>query len=428
MKAFLLAAAAFFAAPLFAETIAFTGGTVALGDGSAPIPNGTVVIANGRVVSAGASAAVPAGAQVVDVHGKWVTPGLIGALTSIGLQDGEGVQETNDTHSRYSPFSAAIDASDAIDMTSQTIGVERSGGVVRAFTAPDASNTIFGGQGAFVSLASMADPLIKARLFQYAELGEDSMRVGGGTRPAVYALLRAALAATKTPALASELSKDALITRADAAALLPVVEGRMPLVVHVERASDILQVLKLRKDYPALKLVLVGVTEGWMVAPQIAAAHVPVIATALTDLPAKFESVAATQSNVGRMVKAGVQVAVSTVGMTGGGPQQRNLTQLAGNLVALQKVPGATGLDWGTALAAITSKPAAVMGLPDYGTLKAGAHADVVMWDGDPLELSSAPVAMYIDGVQQPITSRQTRLRDRYAHPQEGALPKAYER
>ncbi|NIJ07813.1 imidazolonepropionase-like amidohydrolase [Sphingomonas vulcanisoli] len=421
-------AAVLVAAPLPAATIAFTGGTVALGDGSAPIANGTVVIANGRVVSAGANAAVPAGAQVVDVHGKWVTPGLIGALTSIGIQDVEGVSETNDTRSKNSPFSAAIDVSDAIDMTSQTIGVERSGGVVRAFTAADASNTIFGGQGAFVSLASMAEPVIKARLFQYAELGEDSMRSGGGTRPAAHALLRAALAAAKNPALASDLSKDALITRADAAALLPVVEGRMPLLVHVERASDIRQVLRLKQDYPALKLVLVGVTEGWMVAPAIAAAHVPVIAAALVDLPESFESLAATQSNVGRMIKAGVQVALSTIDVTGGGPQQRNLTQFAGNLVALTKVPGASGLDWGTAFATITSKPAAVMGLPDYGTLKPGAHADVVVWDGDPLELSSAPVAMFIDGVQQPITSRQTRLRDRYAHPGEGALPKAYER
>lgn len=427
MKALLLAAAALIAAPLSAETIAITGGTVALGDGSGPIPNGTVIVTNGRVTAAGAGVAVPAGARVMDAKGKWVTPGIVGGISDLGIVDVGGVSETNDGRARTSPFSAAIDVADALDPTGQRIGVERTGGVTRVFVSADAGNTIFGGQGAFITLAADRDPLVKAHAFQYAELGEDASRVGGGTRLSAYALLRAALAAAKTPALASGLAKDALVTHADAAALVPVIGGQVPLLVHVERASDILRVLALKKEYPALKLVLVGVSEGWRVAPAIAAAHVPVLA-GLDDLPAAFETLSATQSNIGRMMKAGVQVALSTIDTTGGGPQQKNLTQVAGNLVALNKVDGATGITWGQALAAITSKPAEAMGLGgQYGTLRAGAHGDVVVWDQDPLELGSAPVAVFIDGVQQPLTNRHTRLRDRYAVPQEGALPKAYE-
>ena len=146
------------------------------------------------------------------------------------------------------------------------------------------------------------------------------------------------------------------------------------------------------------------------------------------DMAAAFERTAATESNVGRLEKAGVTVAISSVDVsTEGG--QRNLRQYAGNLVGIAKVPGMTGLDWGAAFATVTSAPAAVLGLDgEIGSLRAGRRADVVIWDGDPLELSSAPVAVWIDGVAQPMTSRQTRLRDRYLNPQEGALPKAYER
>jgi imidazolonepropionase-like amidohydrolase len=199
------------------------------------------------------------------------------------------------------------------------------------------------------------------------------------------------------------------------------------MMVHVESARDILAVLALRKDFPMLKLILAGAAEGWTVAPQIAAARVPVIAGGLDDLPASFEKLAATQSNVGRMVKAGVVVAMGL--MSGDqGLQLRIATQQAGNMVALQKIPGATGLSWGQALRTITSAPAEAVGLGDrIGSLKAGRAADVVIWDGDPLEMESAPTAVWIDGVRQPIVDRQTKLRDRYATPAPGALPKAYE-
>jgi imidazolonepropionase-like amidohydrolase len=109
--------------------------------------------------------------------------------------------------------------------------------------------------------------------------------------------------------------------------------------------------------------------------------------------------------------------------------QIRLTKQYAGNLVALTRLPGATGLDWGQALAAITSKPAEAIGMGnEIGSLRPGRRADVVIWDGDPLELSSAPTAVWIDGVPQPLENRQTKLRDRYRTPGEGDLPKAYER
>jgi imidazolonepropionase-like amidohydrolase len=427
VKHLLLAAAALTAAPALAETVAITGGTVAIGDGSQPIPNGTVVIRDGRVVAAGANVAVPAGARAVDASGKWVSPGIVAGFTTLGIVDGYGMRETNDASSGKSPFSAAIDVSPAINTESQLIASERSMGTTRAVVSASPDHTIFGGQGAVIDLGFDHDPLTKARAFQYVELGEGA-KDAAGSRPAAHVLLRAALAAARDLNQAAGLDEGALITRADALALQPVLAGKIPLLVHAERVADIRAALQIGREFPAIKLVLLGASEGWEVASEIAVARVPVIAAALADLPEMFERLAATQSNVGRLLRAGVTVAISTVD-TSEGPYESYLTQYAGNLVALQKVPGASGLNWGEAFATITSKPAQALGLDgEIGSLRPGRRADVVVWDGDPLEVMSAPVSVWIDGVAQPMVSRQTKLRDRYLNPQEGALPKAYER
>jgi imidazolonepropionase-like amidohydrolase len=184
-------------------------------------------------------------------------------------------------------------------------------------------------------------------------------------------------------------------------------------------------VLALRAEFPRLHLILIGAREGWMVADKIAAARVPVVTLSLFDLPDSFETLASTRSNVGRLVAAGVTVGF---GIFGGdsGSQPRNLPYFAGNAVAQAAVPGGVGLTRGQALAAITRAPAQIFGLADLGTLEAGKRGDVVVWDGDPLELTSAPTAVFIDGVAQPMQSRQLQLRDRYRDLAPAALPKAY--
>ncbi|QPQ55133.1 amidohydrolase family protein [Allosphingosinicella flava] len=428
MKRLLILLAACAAAPLCAQTVAITGGKVAIGDGSAPIEGGTVVIRNGRIVAAGANVAVPADAQRIDAQGRWVTPGLVAGFTQLGLVEVEAVGETNDTNASSTPFSAALDIAPAINARVSAMAISRGRGVTRAIVAPNTARTMFAGQGALVDTGDDREAVFVPRAFQYVEFGEDGANEAGGSRAAAHAFFRNAMLEARdyarNPAAYDGRSSDALLMRLDAAALVPVVTGKMPLMVHAEKTSDIIEVLKLREDFPALKLILVGASEGWMIADRIAASGVPVIASALNDLPSSFEVLAATQSNYGRMQDAGVKLAVGEID-----GQPRNTKQSAGNLVALQKVPGATGLTWDEALAAVTSGPAEVMGMGnDFGSLRPGRRADVVIWDGDPLELGSAPVAMLIDGVQQPLENRQTRLRDRYLNPTEGQLPKAYDR
>ena len=458
MNARFLAFAGLFAlsAPVLAQDVAITNATVVIGDGSGPVTGATVVVRGGRVVAAGPGVAVPAGVEAIDGAGKWVTPGLFAAMTALGLSDADGVDESNDRRARTSPFGAALDVAPALNPMSQHVQVARGGGITRASVFSQPSGSIFGGQGAVVDLGADPRMVIRPRAFQLVSLGENGARIAGGSRTSAHALLRNALrearqygsdARIATTGRAAELEtgddipvdtrlldtaarrgEDVLLTRFDAAALVPVVNGTQALYVDVERAADIRSVLALKSEFPRLRLVIVGASEGWMVARELAAAGVPVIAQAMNDLPSSFEQMAATQSNVGRMVRAGVKVAIG--GLAGStGDQPRNLPQFAGNMVALTRVPGATGLSWGEAFAAISSVPAEISGQGGRaGVLKAGAAGDLVIWDGDPLEVTSAATRVFIDGVEQPKDNHQTGLRDRYRDLDTSDLPKAYDR
>ena len=421
------AAIALISTPIAAQDVAITGATVATGDGSDPIENATVVVQGGRVVAAGAGVAVPAGMTVLDGSGTWVTPGIFASITNLGLVDVSAVSNSNDISAGNSPYHAALDVAPAINPAAQDFGYSRAGGVTRASVTPGAGSGIFGGQGAIVDLGADFDAVSERRAFQVVEMGERGAALSGGSRTSVYATVRNSLSEAQHFAREGSWDEHGMLSRLDAEALVPVVNGEQKLYVTVHRAADILSVLALRDEFPQLDMVLIGATEGWMVASQIAASGVPVITGALVDLPESFERLAATQSNVGRMVDAGVTVAIG--GYESSGDHPRNLPQQAGNMVALNRVPGATGLSWGEAFASITSVPASIGGLEGRaGVLAAGAHGDLVIWDGDPLELSSAPLRVFIDGVEQPLDNHQTRLRDRYRTLDESQLPPAYRR
>ncbi|GAA0470607.1 amidohydrolase family protein [Parasphingorhabdus litoris] len=419
---------ALMAAPAAAQTIAITGGKVVVGDGSPPMDDATVVLRNGRVVAAGINVNIPADARRIDAAGKWVTPGVFAGFSRVGLVEVGAVRATNDTRAADSVFSAALDVQYAVNPFAAPVAVNRAAGVTRAVVSPGTGNSIFGGYGAIVDLGQDSDPITKARAFQFVELGETGHRRAGGSRAAAHILFRAMLNEARTYARNPSLFDSDLMKASDAKALLPVINGNTRLLVHAESANDILKVLDLRKDFPSLKLVLVGANEGWRVANEIAAAKVPVLASALSDLPYSFEDLAATQSNIGRMKDAGVTVAIGMINDRDA-HQLRYSMQYAGNLVALNKVPRATGLTWDEAFAAISSKPAEIMGMgARLGSLKAGRKGDVVIWTGDPLELSTQVESVFIDGVEQSLSNRQERLRERYRNPAPGALPKAYDR
>ena len=447
------------AAPAAAQTIAITNARVVVGDGSAPIDGGTVVVRGGRIVAAGAGVAVPDDAQRIDARGAYVTPGLVAGFSRVGLVEVDAAASSNDAQASDSPFSAALDVAPAINPRASAVAISRSAGFTRALVAPETAKSIFAGQGAVIDLGNDMAPITRARAFQFVEFGEAGAQEAGGSRPAAHALFRNALREARDlgrrggissggasprradPAVepgegdpdnplysATGRADDVLLTRFDAAALVPVLQGRQILLVHVERASDILQMIALRREFPSLRLVLVGASEGWTVARELAAARIPVIASALNDLPAGFEQLAATQSNVGRMRAAGVPVSIGMIN-DNETRQIRLATQYAGNLVAVGRLPGGAPMSWGEAFAAISSGPAEAIGMGgEFGSLRAGRRADVVIWDGDPLDNAASPTLVMIDGVQQPLDNRQTKLRDRYRNLDETQKPKAYDR
>lgn len=445
------------AAPVAAQTFAISGGTVALGNGSEPIPNGMVVVQDGKIVAAGdVRMKLPAGTQVIDATGKWVTPGIVGGFTRLGLAEVDLSADGSDDTKADGPFSAAIDVVQSVNPLDTPIAVNRADGVTRALVVPDVGKSIFAGQGAVIDTGADMDPITRPRVFQFVELGETGKEKAGGSRSSAFVMFKNALREAgqlgrysgpiqssrggmpderdrpvvrnpnESRMYDARRNEDVLLTRFDAAALVPVLQGRQYLLVHAERARDILNVLDLKTEFPSLKIVLVGATEGWTVADRIARSGVPVIASAVNDLPASFEQIAATQSNVGRMRAAGVKVSIGMIDDS----DTRNIfleRQYAGNLVALQRVPGASGVTWGEALAMITSKPADAIGMGgEIGSLVPGRRADVVIWSGDPLEASSAAEQVYIDGVRQPLETHQTKLMQRYRDLNRRDLPEAY--
>lgn len=422
------------AAPALAQDVTITNARVVIGDGSEPIEDGMVVVREGKVVFVGKPmpGQIFTGGTPVDARGAYVTPGIFATVTTLGLSDVSAVSETEDSRAAATPFSASLDASTGINPVSQHILVHRAAGVTRAASALAPTGSIFAGQGVIIDLDGDASPVVQARAFQMVDLSENGARLAGGSRPAAHALLRAALreaqALSGKPGLpqTTEIVKDdeVLLSRFDAEALVPVVTGRQKLYVRAERASDIRAALALKGEFPALDLVLVGASEGWLVASEIAAAKVPVIANGLNDLPETFEELGATQSNAGRLARAGVKVAINAASLQ----NPRRLQQVAGNLVALNRLPGAAGLSWGQAFAAISSVPAEISGMGGKaGVLKPGALGDVVIWTEDPLEAGAVPTQVFIGGVKQDLTSHQSRLRDRYRTLDESQRPEAYD-
>ena len=429
------------AGPALAQDVAITGGRVLTG--TSVIENGTVVIRNGKIVSVGTGGA-PAGLRVIDARGKIVTPGFVAVDSGLAGTEVGSVRGSNDLSNNANTLTAAFDLSYGLDPWSFTLPTARLGGVTRAVVTPQHAGSggghshddsdfagaghggyqspgLFAGQAAVIKLGG-ADILVKPRVAMVAPFGEAGKGVAGGARGAEFVLFKETMAETRLyarnkAAYDRAALRDLSLSRADLEALIPVANGSMPLIVTVNRASDIQQVLRLARE-EGIKIILDGAAEGWLVADEIAAANVPVLLHPLTNLPGNFESRAARMQNAAALNAAGVVIAIK--GNEGSAHRARDIRYNAGNAVS-------HGLPFAAAIQAITVNPARIFGFDgQFGELKAGAAGDVVVWSGDPLEPLSQPSAVLIDGVDQPLQARNLLLRDRYRTGGEGAMPPAY--
>jgi imidazolonepropionase-like amidohydrolase len=364
----------------------------------------TLVVRNDRIDAVGANVAVPDGARVVDGSGLVITPGLFDAYTQLGIKEIDGVEETNDEAASTDRYSAALDVTDALNPESSLLAINRIEGITRALSAPQAGDGkhLFAGMAAVIDLGGGADFVTRPRAAMLLQMGEGGASRAGGSRPAAMAMLRQLLEEVRHPERWSGRN-DQLLSPLDVEALKPVLAGDMPVIALVDRAADILALLRLADEY-GLRLIVRGGAEAHRVAAELAAHRVPVILDPTADLPSAFESLDARADSAARLLRAGVMVAISG----GDSYNSRNIRQLAGNAVA-------QGMPWTAALAAITLNPARIYGVDGtLGSLEAGKIADFVVWDGDPLEVTSFARQVYIDGRAIEMKSRQTLLRDRY--------------
>jgi len=398
-----------------AQTVAISGGTVYPVSGPA-IPHGTVLIRNGRIAAVGAAVVVPPGVPTVDATGKWVTPGIINASTTLGLVDvGYGANSNESSANGKDAVSASFQPWLAYDPSNILIPDNREHGVTTIATWP--GGNLIAGQGAMVDLGQgpLESVLLKAPVGMAGQMESDGS-AGVGARGELIGKLAELLGDTKSymvnkAAYNAARMRPFAFRRVDLEAMIPVVTGRIPLVLSVDRASNIEAALELARTYQ-LQLVLNGAAEGWKVADKIAAAHVPVMTGAMNNIPGSFNALGARQDNAALLRKAGVRVII--VGNAGGGDEEgfnaRNVRFEAGNAVGY-------GMTWDDALAAITLAPASVFGVSDrVGSLRVGLEGNVVVWSGDPFEFATRAEHVYVRGVEYTAPSRQDLLTKRYLH------------
>ncbi len=397
------------ATPAAAETVLINDGRVVTNGAAGIIENGDVLIVDGRISAVGANIAAPRGARVVEARGAFVTPGAFAAMSELGLSEISGSGAPNDADVDGDLVAAAMDSAAAFNPTVTAVAVTRIEGVTRAAIAPSSTNSMFGGRGALVSLDGQPDSVMRANAFMIVELGETGAARVGGSRAAMWPAFEAALRdAREYPTRYRSGQGGAVLNEIDAQALQPFARGQGMFLVHVESAADIRRIIRYQRANPSLRFVIHGGAEAWQVADDLAAARIPVIVDPLVNLPSSFERLSARLDNAALLNAAGVTVAIAPAPGSVDAHQARLALQLAGNAVA-------NGLPWDAAFAAISRTPAEIFGVGgQLGRLERNYLADVVIWDGDPLQVTSAPTAVFIEGVEQPLVSRQTRLRDRY--------------
>ena len=395
------------------QVIAITGGTVHPVSGP-PIPGGTVLMRDGKIVAVGSAVQIPTDAQRIDATGKIVTPGIVNAATQIGITEVGAVAATRNSTSRgREGIAAAFTVWEGLNPVSVLIPPARDAGITSVVIAPRGG--LIAGQAAVLQLVdgSAADLVLRSPVAMVGQVGSPA-QAGAQSRGELLLRLREVLEDARTyqrrkADFERAQTRTFAASRLDLEALAPVMEGRLPLLLDVDKASDIESALKLAKDY-GIRLIVSGAAEAWMVADKLAAARVSVMTGAMNNIPQSFASLGTRQENAALLRQAGVTVII--IGNAGGGDEEafnvRNVRFEAGNAVAY-------GMSRDDALRAITLAPAEVFGVANrIGSLQAGKDGDVVVWSGDPFEFATQPEHVFIRGREVRAPTRQDMLEQRY--------------
>lgn len=403
-----------------AQTIAIVGGRVFPVSGP-PIEGGTVIIRDGRIAAVGRDVAVPDGAQRIDASGKWVTPGIINPATQLGLVEVGQVGETRNATARgrdETRVNAAFTVWDGLNPLSVLFAPARNEGITTVAVMP--AGGLVSGQAALVDIVDggVSEMLVRSPIAMIAQIG-NPQGANVSSRGELLLRLRELLEDSRAYGrrradYERAQTREFAASRLDLEAMQQVLAGRVPLLIVADKASDIEAALRLAREY-GVRLIIGSGAEAWMVADKLVAAKVPVLVGSMVNIPGSFSTLGARQENPGLLRRAGVDVALIGTGSDPDAFNVRNIKQEAGNAVAY-------GMTWDDALRAITLTPAEIFGVADrYGSLQPGRVANVVVWSGDPFELSTRVEHVFVRGVRSMSPSRQDELMARYK-----TLPPSY--
>ncbi len=394
-----------------AERVVLIQGATVVPVVGAQVPGGDVLLRGERIEAVGRGLAVPPGATVIDGRGLFLYPGLINSGTQLGLQEIGSVPGGNDTRElgTFNPHNVILSA---VNPHSELIPVTRVNGITTAMTAADGG--LISGMAALIDLAGwtsdeMAVVPHLAMSVNYprtagGRFGQRATPEGGAeqvsrqltelreylTRAQTYAATRARMAAAGQKLPRMELEMEAMV---------PVIEGRLPVVIEVSTAAEIRGAIALADSFK-LKPILAGANEGWAVADLLAERKIPVILGPLTSSPSDEDPYDMIYANPGVLAKAGVLVAFRT----NDAAEARNLPYNAALAVAY-------GMDAEEAIRALTINPSRIWGVGDrLGSIEPGKVANLQLTTGDPLDVRTEVRQVFIRGVAIQMTDRHTEL------------------
>jgi imidazolonepropionase-like amidohydrolase len=378
-------------------TTAITGGRVVPVDGDV-VEVGTVLMSDGVIAAVGPDVAVPDGARVVDAAGSWVLPGFVEVHAHLGVHEESEGWAGQDTNEMTDPNGARMRALDAVNPADEGFRDALSGGVTSAVVKPGSGNPIGGQTVALKCWGRIVDEmLVREPVSVKSALGENPKRVYGdqkklpSTRQGVAAVIRDAMTKAQDYVARRDVAarKDEPFDRDPSCEVLArVLSGELPWSQHCHRADDIATALRLAEEF-GYRLVVNHGTEGHLLADVLAARDVPVVIGPLFTSRSKVELRNRHLRNPGLLARAGVRIAITT----------DHPVVPINFLVHQATLAVKEGLDRDEALRAITVNPAEIMGLADrVGSLAVGKDADVVVWSGDPLDVMSRALRVFVGG------------------------------
>lgn len=408
MRTFIAIALLACAALANAQDVLIRGATVYTVSEPGVLNNADVLVSNGKIAAVGTGLSAPSGATTVDANGRALTPGMFAGLTAIGIEEVSLEPTTVDSAvTLHAPafemqWRPEFDVTTAYNPRSVLLPVSRMEGLTWTMLTPasDDGGALLTGQGGAVTLDGRYDAVLAGTHALFITLGGDANTFSAGSRAGQWMLLEQAIRETRSP---SSPDEHLLLHPLGREALAKYLGGGR-VVFNVNRAVDIRRAVAFAKRN-GMKPIIAGGVEAWLVADELARDKVPVLLDSLVNLPYDFDDIGARLDNAALLHKAGVRVAFTQFGES---HNARKIRQLAGNAVA-------HGLPKEAALAGLTTLPAEIFGLAaERGRIARGQVADLVLWSGDPLEVTSAADQVWIAGRAVEMRSRQTELRDRY--------------